>query len=234
MATILSLEAPHESDNEDEATEHERAAAETEASECDCVFHRAFAGVLRSDVTCASCGASRTLLEPTVGVSLDIPALTSKTASLEACLQDFTATEEIQSHETRVCAECSVASATYEKRMRFARAPRVLNVHLKRFEGDFESMRKNDAHVRFPLVLDLSPYVSDASPSSSYYRLYAVVVHSGVLEGGHYVAYVKRRGTWYLCDDASVEPVSQERVLAAQAFMLFYDECMYNVENVVV
>ena len=69
----------------------------------------------------------------------------------------------------------------------------------------------------------------DASPSSSYYyRLYAVVVHSGVLEGGHYVAYVKRRGTWYLCDDASVEPVSQERVLAAQAFMLFYDECMYN------
>ena len=96
-------------------------------------------------------------------------------------------------------------------------------------------MRKNDAHVRFPLVLDLSPYVSDASPSSSYYyRLYAVVVHSGVLEGGHYVAYVKRRGTWYLCDDASVEPVSQKRVLAAQAFMLFYDECMYNVENVVV
>ena len=99
-------------------------------------------------------------------MSLDIPASTSKTASLEACLQDFTATEEIQSHETRVCAECSVASATYEKRMRFARAPRVLNVHLKRFEGDFESMRKNDAHVRFPLVLDLSPYVSDASPSS--------------------------------------------------------------------
>lgn len=229
LATILSLEAPHESDEEDEATERERAAAETEASECDCVFHRAFAGVLRSDVTCASCGASRTLLEPTVGVSLDIPASTSKTASLEACLQDFTATEEIQSHETRVCAECSVASATYEKRMRFARAPRVLNVHLKRFEGDFESMRKNDAHVRFPLVLDLSTYVSDASPSSSYYyRLYAVVVHSGVLEGGHYVAYVKRRGTWYLCDDASVEPVSQERVLAAQAFMLFYDECMYN------
>ena len=53
----------------------------------DCVFHRAFAGVLRSDVTCASCGASRTLLEPTVGVSLDIPASTSKTASLEACLR---------------------------------------------------------------------------------------------------------------------------------------------------
>ena len=57
----------------------------------------------------------------------------------------------------------------------------------------------------------------------SSYRLYAVVVHSGVLEGGHYVAYVKRRGRWFLCDDASVEPVSETRVLAAQAFMLFYE-----------
>ena len=82
------------------------------------MFHRAFAGLLRSAVTCESCGSSRTVLEPTVGVSLDIPTSTSKAASLEACLQDFTATEEIQSHETRVCAECSVASATYEKRMR--------------------------------------------------------------------------------------------------------------------
>jgi len=243
LATILSLEAPYESDDEDETTERERAAAETEASACECVFHRAFAGLLRSDVSCVSCGACSTRLEPTVGVSLDVRSSTSETTSLEACLEDFTATEVIQSHEgaTRVCAECSVASTTYEKRMRFERAPRVLNVHLKRFEGDFESMRKNDAHVRFPLRLDLSPYVSDATPSSSLasnsstpserrrlerlssYRLYAVVVHSGVLEGGHYVAYVKRRGRWFLCDDASVEPVSETRVLAAQAFMLFYE-----------
>ena len=238
LATILSLEALHESDDEDETTERERAAAETEASACECVFHRAFAGLLRSDVSCVSCGACSTQLEPTVGVSLDVRSSTSETTSLEACLEDFTAIEVIQSHEgaTRVCAECSVASTSYEKRMRFERAPRVLNVHLKRFEGDFESMRKNDAHVRFPLVLDLSPYVSDATPSSSSasnsstpserlssYRLYAVVVHSGVLEGGHYVAYVKRRGRWFLCDDASVEPVSETRVLEAQAFMLFYE-----------
>lgn len=237
LATILSLEAPYESDDEDETTERERAAAETEASACECVFHRAFAGVLRSDVSCVSCGACSTQLEPTVGVSLDVRSSTSETTSLEACLEDFTAIEVIHEGATRVCAECSVASTTYEKRMRFERAPRVLNVHLKRFEGDFESMRKNDAHVRFPLVLDVSPYVSDATPSSSSasnssssssgrlssYRLYAVVVHSGVLEGGHYVAYVKRRGRWFLCDDASVEPVSETRVLAAQAFMLFYE-----------
>ena len=58
-------------------------------------------------------------------------------------------------------------------------------------------------------------YSSTSTERLSSYRLYAVVVHSGVLEGGHYVAYVKRRGRWFLCDDASVEPVSETRVLEA-------------------
>lgn len=44
-----------------------------------------------------------------------------------------------------------------------------------------------------------------------------------VLQGGHYIAYVRARdGLWYLCDDALISRVSEDAVRGAQAYMLFY------------
>ena len=109
--------------------------------------------------------------------------------------------------------------------MRFERVPKMLNLHLKRFEGGFESasMRKNDIHVEFPFELDVSPYTTNGDEAALFYELYAVIVHSGVLEGGHYTAYIRRAGAWYLCDDAVIREVNDEEVRRAQAFMLFYE-----------
>jgi ubiquitin C-terminal hydrolase len=78
--------------------------------------------------------------------------------------------------------------------------PAVLTIHLKRFQQTFFNLRKINRHVEFPLELDLAHFCSSTSLSTSnvlpgaksiLYSLYAVVEHSGRLQGGHYTAYVK-------------------------------------------
>ena len=56
------------------------------------------------------------------------------------------------------------------------------------------------------------------------YELYAVVVHSGSMHGGHYVAYVRLPETsvWYYVSDTSVQRSSEADALRAQAYLLFY------------
>ena len=50
------------------------------------------------------------------------------------------------------------------------------------------------------------------------YALYGMVVHSGTMDGGHYVAYVRYgdhsdKAKWYCANDSHVSCVSLETVL---------------------
>ena len=224
LEALLSLDITGLDEDEDEEADAAGVDAKVNVSvdACDCVFHRSFAGLLRSDVACAACGEmTSTILEATVGISIDVPSGTAS-SELTECLRAFTAAESI---ESRGCATRGCATTRLTKRVRFERMPRTLTFHLKRFEGGFESnsVRKNDVHVRFPLDIDMSPFVVDGSVQANHvYKLYAVVVHSGILEGGHYTVYIRRAWTWFLCDDANVREVDASHVFAAQAYMLFY------------
>ena len=55
------------------------------------------------------------------------------------------------------------------------------------------------------------------------YELFALTVHKGTLEGGHYIAYTKRTGgKWYLFNDETYELAKEADVLAQEAYLLFY------------
>ena len=86
----------------------------------------------------------------------------------------------------------------------------------------------------FPESLDMSKYIIDPKPMSSYismseeegcfiapptpsqtptganpiYDLYAISNHYGGLGGGHYTAYAKNDSKWYQFNDSSVHAVS--------------------------
>ena len=70
-------------------------------------------------------------------------------------------------------------------------------------------------------------------PSEVLYSLRGVVEHSGSLNGGHYVAYVRPRGSklsaeedeWYCISDGQVRNISLDQVLRANAYILFYEQC---------
>ncbi|CCW62497.1 unnamed protein product [Phytomonas sp. EM1] len=134
------------------------------------------------------------------------------------------------------------------KQMTIHIPPNVLIIHLKRFQN---TGGKVNRYIRYPLELDLSPYLTEsveraANISSSRlphaegfsnetgkennrhvglcYELNAVCIHEGgSIHHGHYYAVVRaKNGMWYLCDDARVSPISVEKALSQQAYLLFY------------
>lgn len=99
--------------------------------------------------------------------------------------------------------------------------------------------RKIDRFLQFPFSLDMSPYLSssivrnrhgnrifaiedDESDISSEFEVFAVVTHSGMLESGHYVTYLRLKNQWYRCDDAWINDVDEETVRASQCYLIYY------------
>lgn len=62
---------------------------------------------------------------------------------------------------------------------------------------------------------------------SSEFELFAVVTHTGKLDAGHYVTYLRLSNQWYKCDDAWVTQVNENIVRAAQGYMIFYVQKMF-------
>ncbi|XP_037930663.1 ubiquitin carboxyl-terminal hydrolase 32 isoform X2 [Teleopsis dalmanni] len=57
------------------------------------------------------------------------------------------------------------------------------------------------------------------------YKLYAVVSHSGMLNGGHYVSYAaNQNGSWYCYNDSSCREITNQPTIdPSSAYLLFYE-----------
>ncbi|KAH0647878.1 hypothetical protein KY285_033126 [Solanum tuberosum] len=53
-----------------------------------------------------------------------------------------------------------------------------------------------------------------------------VITHSGMLESGHYVTYMRLRNQWYKCDDAWITEVDEEVVKASHCYLMYYVQKM--------
>lgn len=85
---------------------------------------------------------------------------------------------------------------------RFKRLPPVLQLHLKRFEYDMHTggMHKLQTEFSFPNLLKLHRYMAKSSAGEAehpppVYVLQAVLSHMGDAGGGHYISYVRPRGS---------------------------------------
>ncbi|CAK9171625.1 unnamed protein product, partial [Ilex paraguariensis] len=120
-------------------------------------------------------------------------------ASLEECLDLFTAREPLHGDNMYKCDGCNDYVLAW-KRLSIRRAPNVLTIALK--EWRFGKLNKR---VTFPETLDITPYMSETGDGNDVYKLYAVVVHVDMLNAsffGHYICYTKDfRGNWYRIDD---------------------------------
>ncbi|CAB4314256.1 unnamed protein product [Prunus armeniaca] len=179
-----------------------------------------FGGYLRSKITCMKCLGKSERFEQMMDLTVEIDG---EIGTLEEALAQFTATETLDGKNRYHCSRCK----SYEKakkKLTVMEAPNILTIVLKRFQSrNFEKLNKS---VRFPEVLNMSPYMGGTSDRSVLYSLYAVVVHLDIMNAaysGHYVCYVKNnQGEWFKIDDSSVEPVDLKRVLSQGAYMLLY------------
>ncbi|XRA96245.1 ubiquitin carboxyl-terminal hydrolase [Pycnococcus provasolii] len=161
-----------------------------------------FQGCLTSETKCLQCERVTRRDEPFLDLSLDI----EPNASLSACLRKFGQAEVLRDSEKFRCEYCG--GGTYQearRQLRFASAPKVLALHLKRFKY-IESLgqyRKLCHRVPFPNTLRIpaemmaSGQEKDGQSGAGgslppLYRLYAVVVHLGSGPNhGHYVCLTK-------------------------------------------
>lgn len=123
----------------------------------------------------------------------------------------------------RDCEYCSKASG--EKRpgkrsVRLWRLPKVLVIHLKRFNDLCE---KINADVQIPEMLDLA--VICIGEQNTSYKLRSVICHSGSFRYGHYFTVLRDGKNWVVYDDDMKPQIVQTDIQAIKnlSYILFYD-----------
>merc|ERR1719461_1536814 len=119
-----------------------------------------------------------------------------------------------------------------KKQILISRAPKCICLHLKRFEQNGFRLSKVRKPVRYPLQLDLSPFMTENDDANEcVYQLYGVSVHHGSMGGGHYIAYTHKHRSngpkqgWYYFSDSTARAVGYEDALRAEGYVLFYQKC---------
>mmetsp|Transcript_42585 Transcript_42585/g.40850 ORF Transcript_42585/g.40850 Transcript_42585/m.40850 type:complete len:102 (+) Transcript_42585:172-477(+) len=91
------------------------------------------------------------------------------------------------------------------------RFPKVLVIHLKRFQNTFMRREKLNTPIEIPTNIDMRPYAPHSNHTSkgqAVYNLFGISHHSGSLYGGHYIADVKcGNGSWYRCNDHMISKI---------------------------
>jgi ubiquitin carboxyl-terminal hydrolase 7 len=101
----------------------------------------------------------------------------------------------------------------------FLEFPPILQLHLRRFEYDYDLDRnaKVNAKFEFPTEIDLAPFLAQTADRSRshVYELYGVLVHAGDVSFGHYYAYLRTTTgpQWYEFNDEWVKKVKPEKAI---------------------
>lgn len=173
----------------------------------------------------------------------------TSTLNLDECFQMFTHAEKLSSN-TYMCSTCNHSYQEATKQLSIRKAPEILTIHLKRFEHSLNTI-KIDTFMQFPMEFSIFDYTTEgvhlrnevtklSGVSTSVidpgyegkkyskdkiYRLVATVNHTGVMDSGHYVAYIASpdQSNWFKFDDAMVTKVPTSTVLNSNVYMLFYE-----------
>ncbi|QRW17648.1 ubiquitin carboxyl-terminal hydrolase [Rhizoctonia solani] len=212
---------------------------------CTCLVHSTFAGLLQSDVQCGHCENVTSRSEIMLDISLELKPTAQNVGTedtemtLLSCLKRFTQPEKT----TYKCDKCEKSSNDATKQFSIRKLPPVLCFQLKaspgqmiialRFEVGAASSNKIDHVVRFGATLNMAPFSSvvarkgankDPGPDSMYeYDLLAVLNHDGqTMDNGHYTNFARCQDRWYRFDDAKVTRVTLQECLKSSAYMLVY------------
>lgn len=147
-------------------------------------LHRIFGGYTRSKITCTVCSNQSDCFEPILDLQIDL----KNCSHVSECLYKFNKKDILSGDNAYKC-ECCQKRVDATKQMSIEKAPQVLTLHLKRFDG-FGPFGggKIGRMINYPSMLDLNRYMSpELKCKEMKYELYGVLVHSGYsCNSGHY------------------------------------------------
>ncbi|OAG31961.1 ubiquitin carboxyl-terminal hydrolase 22/27/51 [Nematocida displodere] len=170
---------------------------------CPCSIHKTFGGFLRSVLSCRHCTIAEVTIEPFTSISMD---LLDKT--LDGAILKYFQDEEMILERKCVC-----GTNEFVKKLSIFSMPEVLCIHLKRYEIRNKTISKVESVIKYPEELSIE---------GASFTLSSIIMHSGEIDSGHYIAYTKRHSQWYLTNDEEVVRVSRVDVLDKPAYILFY------------
>lgn len=143
--------------------------------------------------------------------------------SIYDCIDDYFKREIVDEYK---CEKCKQANPKTTMCRALVNLPSVLIITLKRFRtiDNYGRRAKVYRRVTYPMILDVSKYCA-SSVTSGTYRLMAVNMHSGSVDGGHYTAttYNAEQDQWYLFNDIHVSKLNPVDVLNnINAYILYY------------
>jgi ubiquitin carboxyl-terminal hydrolase 7 len=110
----------------------------------------------------------------------------------------------------------------------FEKIPQILFLHLKRFSSIGKDIIKDHSAIEYHDEINLSNYLSSNSKNGQdlEYKLYAVIVHQGQMNSGHYYVYIQDmlNKKWNKFNDRNVTFATTDEV-----FQSNYGGCELNV-----
>ncbi|XP_069812709.1 ubiquitin carboxyl-terminal hydrolase 50 [Dendropsophus ebraccatus] len=192
---------------------------------------RLMQGVLRQNTGCLACGHTSHKDDVFTVLSLPIASADeSHESSIQECLKCFFQQQTLTRKDKIFCPSCKTKQDA-SVNTQIWKLPKILVLHLKRFEYKGQQKRKLKTNVDFPLNnLDLTPFLPTFYVKHQKYRLYAIVNHFGELDYGHYTAFCLHPGTkkWNAFDDIRYFQLTESEVKTSSAYILFYTSLAFS------
>ena len=171
-----------------------------------------FKGKSRSYIRCPAVGFESSRIEE----FYDVQMVVKGSSNLLESFDKFIETEELTGDNQYKTEEHGKQDAVMGAE--FVELPKVLHVHLNRFDFDFEleAQVKINSRFEFPTSLNLNKYLAaDCKDKPSEYVLHGILVHSGCVYAGHYYAFLRTTTDpqWYEFNDTHVSKVDASHAI---------------------
>ncbi|CAD8113011.1 unnamed protein product [Paramecium sonneborni] len=185
------------------------------------VIDELFQGQITSFIKCPHCTQISSHQEIFYDLSLPLIGqnFIQKKLTINECLANYFKEEFIDGGWT--CSECNKLSKKIKRRIKITSAPNILILQLKRFQS-YPLKKKIKEPVITTMEINIRNFCA-INIVDAKYELQAMIVHSGTIDQGHYVAVVKRNQQFFLFNDDEIERLSYNQISRIDsAYLLIY------------
>lgn len=169
-----------------------------------CLIHKTFGGLFNSIIKCNSCNKKSHTFESFTTISMDLFG-----SSLTDTINKYFSEETVSINRECECGNIK----NFTKTVKIEKEPEILFLNLKRYQLKNKNILKIENIISYPEVLTVNNKI---------FELSSIIMHSGEIDSGHYIAYTKRESQWYLTNDEEIIRVPLSDVLNKPVYILFY------------